>query len=83
MLTLTRKPPAASTLRSVPMATPSPTAELVCSLSARYMAKSSAISPDRMGIMPVYGAVYWLSSLRTTLSTPAAQTASFKFLLRK
>ena len=57
-LTLTRKPPAASTLRSVPIATPRPTALLVCSLSARYMAKSSAISPDWMGIMPVYGWVY-------------------------
>lgn len=49
-----RKPPALSTSASRPIETPSPRAQFCCSLSARYCARSSAISPLVIGTMPVF-----------------------------
>ena len=50
--TCIRKPPADRMLVSLLIETPSANAEFVCSLSARYLARSSATSPVAMGIMP-------------------------------
>ena len=51
-LTCIKKPPAALMLESLLIETPSANAELVCSLSARYRARSSATSPVAIGIIP-------------------------------
>jgi hypothetical protein len=56
--TCTMNPPATFTARSFPIATPSPTADCVCSESARYRARSSATSPEWMGTMPVCACMF-------------------------
>lgn len=63
-------PPAPAIVRSGLIWTPSAIALLVCSLSARYTARSSATSPDEISTVPVYGTGD-SGCVRTTASVPA------------
>ena len=70
----TMRPPPALTLPSWGSTrTPRYTIEGCCSLTVKYCAKSSAISPDTMLLLPTYGSFSPRS--RTTVSSPNQPTA--------
>ena len=69
-------PPAARQVRSTSTSTPSATSVGVCSLTVKYEAISSAISPETICEMPIYGSFSPSSRMTHRLPCPITPATS-------